>query len=173
MSDINEFISRLKTGMARSNRFRVELVYPSIVGEDGSLARFAVKAANLPASTLGVIDVPYMGRTFKQPGDRTFAEWTVTIMNEVDFKHRNALERWSNAINSHVGNGRLSDDIYARATVSQLDISTEPKVIKQYVFENLWPSEVAAIDVGFDNNDTNEEFSVTFQYSHWTAVTTS
>lgn len=170
MSNINEFVANFGRG-ARANRYRVELVYPAFVGEDGASARFVAKAAQIPSSTLGVIEVPYLGRTFKQAGDRLFPEWTVTILNEETFKHRNAMERWSNAINAHVQNVALADDYFSRAVISQLDI--QDNVVKQYVFEHLWPSEVAPIEVGFDNNDTIQEFTVTFQYSHWTAVTTS
>lgn len=172
MPDINEFIANFGKG-ARANKYRVELIYPTVAQGDGSNIRFYAKAAQIPPSSIGVIDVPYMGRVFKQAGDRTFPEWTITVINDESFKHRDAMERWSNAINSHVGNGSTTDSYFARAIFYQMDATVEGKVLKQYTFENLWPSEVGPIEVGYDNNDSIQEFSVTFQYSHWTAVTTS
>jgi len=65
---------------------------------------FLCKAASLPASTIGTIEVPFRGRILKIPGDRTFAEWQLTILNDNDFAIKNAFEEWMNLINSHVGN---------------------------------------------------------------------
>lgn len=172
MANINEFIANFGKA-ARPNRYRVELVYPAISGGDGKDIKFYAKGASIPPSTLGVINIPYMGRVFKQAGDRTFPEWTLTVMNDTSFSHRNAMEKWSNAINSHVGNGQLVDNYFARAMFYQLDNDEADTVIKQYIIENLWPSDVGAIEVGYETTDTVEEFTVTFQYSHWTAVTTS
>ena len=168
--DINDFIANFKGG-ARPNRYEVVITYPSFVSEDGSSVRFVARSSNIPPATLGIIEVPFQGRTLKVHGDRTFPEWTVTMFNEEDFKHRNALETWSNAINEHVANTRSVEEYTARAQVTQLSVTGE--VLKTYVFENVWPSEVGQIELGMDNNDSIEEFTVTFQYSHWTASTTS
>ena len=56
------------------------------------------KAANLPASNIASIDVPFRGRTLKVAGDRTIDNWTVTIINDEDFGIRNAMEAWMNGI---------------------------------------------------------------------------
>ena len=65
---------------------------------------FLVKAAQLPASTIGLIEVPYRGRKIKVPGDRTFAEWTITVLADGDFDLRNKFEAWSNRIQTHRSN---------------------------------------------------------------------
>ena len=56
-----------------------------------------IKAAELPASNVGDIPVAFRGRILHVAGDRTFDPWTVTIINDVDFGIRSAMERWSNA----------------------------------------------------------------------------
>lgn len=175
MPDINNFIAQLGL-VARPNKYQVEIVFPAFaqIGQGNANAiRFAAKASQVPPSTMGVIEVPYLGRTFKQAGDRVFPEWTVTIINEESYRYRDAFERWSNGINAHQGNGMVNPDYFSRAVFSQLDSSVQGNILKQYTFENLWPSEVGAIEVGYDNNDSYQEFTVTFQYSHWTANTTS
>ena len=48
-----------------------------------------IKAANLPASNVNVIDVPFRGRNLKVAGDRTFDVWTITVINDVDFRYQN------------------------------------------------------------------------------------
>ena len=56
--------------------------------------------------TLGVVPVTYFGRELKFLGNRTFADLTVTIINDEDFVVRNAMERWMNGLNSHSLNVR-------------------------------------------------------------------
>lgn len=172
--NISQFKAALKGGGARANLFEVELVFPAFAGgaTETRLARFLVKAAQLPPSTIGVIEQPFQGRVCKIPGDRTFPEWTVTVVNDTGFEIRDALERWSNAINSHAGNEAAAnlEDIYSTAAIHQLD--RQSKRVKTYNFRDLWPSEVAAIDVAQDSNNQIEEFTVTFAYNDWVSNTT-
>jgi hypothetical protein len=60
------------------------------------------KTAQLPGATLGVVPVQYFGRELKFIGNRQFADWTITVINDEDFIVRNAFERWMNGINSHI-----------------------------------------------------------------------
>ena len=50
------------------------------------------KAAALPASNVAQIEIPFRGRVLKVAGDRTFDVWTVTIINDEDFKIR---QQWN------------------------------------------------------------------------------
>ena len=77
------------------------------------MANLWLKAANLPASNINVIDVPFRGRNLKIAGDRTFDVWTITIINDTNFRIRNAFERWMNAINKHDNaTGEVTPDDY-------------------------------------------------------------
>lgn len=171
--NISQFKKALKGGGARANLFEVELVFPAFAGgaEETRLGRFMVKAAQLPGSTLGVIEQPFQGRVCKLPGDRTFQEWTVTVVNDTGFELRNAFERWSNGINTHAGNqGGALEDIFSTAAIHQLD--RQGNRIKSYDFRDVWPSEVAPIDVAQDSNNQIEEFTVTLVYNEWVSDTT-
>lgn len=172
---ISEFKSALSLGGARSNLFEVEIAFPAFAGtqEETRLGKFLVKAAQIPASTLGVIEQPYRGRIYKIPGDRVFSEWTVTVINDVDQKLRDSFELWSNAINNHEGNIGISSltDAMTTGTVFQLNRGGER--VKSYTFKDLWPSEVAAIDLSHDSTNQLQEFTVTLQYSEWVSNTTT
>ena len=82
--NIQEFRSRMTGGGARSNLFEVEITFPSeigiSVGDLSDKVPFLVKAAEIPASNLGNIPVPYRGRVLPIAGDRTFDPWTVTVL---------------------------------------------------------------------------------------------
>ena len=124
--NITEFRSRLSGGGARSNLFEVEIGFPEGLGVDENLVTdkvpFLVKAAEIPASNLGNIPVPYRGRVLPVAGDRTFDPWTVTIINDTDFIIRDAMEKWSNSINDlQTAQGTISPEVYQRsAQVKQL-----------------------------------------------------
>ena len=83
------FRDRMTGGGARSNLFEVNIELPAGVqdpsGEYKRDIRFMTKAAEIPASNIGNIPVPFRGRVLPVAGDRTFDPWTVTIINDVEF----------------------------------------------------------------------------------------
>ena len=167
--NIQEIRSQLVLGGARASLFQVQISNPANGAGDIKVP-FMVKAAQIPASTTGVIEVPYFGRKIKVAGDRTFAEWTVTIINDEDFLIRNAMEQWSNSINSHAGNirefGSASPLLYkSNAQITQFSKTGVP--IREYTFNGMFPTEVSAIDMAWETTDAIEEFTVTFQYDFW------
>ena len=167
--NIQEIRSQLVLGGARASLFQVQIANPANGAGDIKVP-FMVKAAAIPASTLGSIEVPYFGRKIKVAGDRTFAEWTVTIINDEDFLIRNAMEQWSNSINSHAGNirefGSASPLLYkSNAQITQFSKTGVP--IREYTFNGMFPTEVSAIEMAWETTDAIEEFTVNFQYDFW------
>ena len=174
--NINEIRSQLSLGGARNTLFQVTIQNPANGAADIKVP-FLVRAAQIPASTLGLIEVPYFGRKIRLAGDRTFADWTITVINDEDFLIRNAMEQWSNQIQSHQGNlrnfGTASPSAYkAQAQVTQFSKTGQP--IRTYTFNGIFPTEVSPIEMDWNATDTIEEFTVTFQYDWWevTAGTT-
>ena len=173
--NIQEFRSRMTGGGARSNLFEVEISFPDGLGINESLVSdkvpFLVKAAEIPASNLGNIPVPYRGRVLPIAGDRTFDPWTVTIINDTDFLIRDAMEKWSNSINDiQTAQGTINPETYqTKAEVKQLSregsAPGDPeKLLRQYNFEGIYPNVVSSIPLDFGATDQIEEFQVTFNY---------
>lgn len=167
MASISQFKSMLKGGGARANRFEVLVDFPAFAGtsEDIRKTAFLCNSTQLPGSTLGVVEQPFRGRILKLAGDRTYDEWEVTFLNDTDFALRNAFERWHNYINAYNSNTGTStpDDYMSVVTVYQLD--NKDNRVKEYSLQLAWPTVVAPIEVGQDQNDQIEMFSVTFAYS--------
>ncbi len=164
--NLNDFKGALVKEGARPTLFEAFISYPGGPGRD---FRFHCKSAQLPGKTLGIIEVPYFGRKIKVQGDQTFAEWTVTVINEETFKVRNSFERWMSEINTHVSNIKTkpNNTYKAFALVNQYGKRGQGELLQQYKFEGLWPSDISAIDVSWESNDAIEEFTVTFQYDWW------
>ena len=175
MANITDFVSKLKGGGARANQFKVTLPFPgfaAVGGETESMA-FLCTSTQLPASTLGEITIPFRGRNVYLAGDREFAEWTTTIINDTDFSIRNAIERWSNGINNHSDNEGLVNpvDYQVDAFVDHLD--RNGNTVKSYTLRGLFPTDIAAIDLSYDEQTAIEEFSVTFAYQYFESNTTT
>jgi hypothetical protein len=165
---INQFKSQLVGGGARPSLFQVQITNP-ILGVADFKVPFMVKTAALPGSTLGQYIVPYFGRQIKYAGDRTFQPWTVSIINDEDFAIRNAMEAWSNAINSHVSNTRsLPQQYKSDAIITQY--GKDGSTLRVYNFEGLFPTDIEQIQMGWQATDEIQEFSVTFEYDLWTIV---
>lgn len=163
--NINEFKAQLTGGGARPTLFQVQITNPILATADLKLP-FMVKTAALPGSTLGSYVVPYFGRQIKYAGDRVFEPWPVSIINDEDFLVRNALEAWSNAINSHDSNTRALPQQYkSNAIVTQF--SKDGSALRTYVFEGMYPVAIDSIPLGWDQTDAIEEFGVTFEYDMW------
>lgn len=167
--NVSEMRSQLIGGGARPTLFEVQITNP-INGIADFKIPFMIKAASLPASTIGQIEVPYFGRKIKIAGDRTFEDWEVTVVNDEDFAVRNAMEEWMNAVNSHVGNLRSTANLAPESYKAQAQVRQFSKtgaMIREYTFNGLFPSNISAIETSWETNDTIEEFSLTLGYDWW------
>ena len=166
--NVNEFSGALTSGGARNSLFQVQITNP-INGVADVQVPFLCKAAQIPAATLGVVEVPYFGRTVKVAGNRTFAEWAPTIINDEDFAIRNAMEQWSNSINSFQGNLRTtggSAPALYKANAQVIQYSQTGDVLREYTFVGIFPTEVSTIDLAWETEGI-QEYTVTFQYDYW------
>ena len=166
--NVNQFSGALKDGGAGNSLFEVTITNP-INGVADINVPFMVKAAQIPASSLGTIEVPYFGRQIKLAGNRTYAEWTPTIINDENFDIRNAMEAWSHAINSPQGNlrtaGGSAPALYkSNAQVTQYSKTGE--ILRVYNFVGIYPTEVSTIDLAWETEGI-QEYTVTFQYDYW------
>ena len=174
---IVDFKQKLTGGGARSNLFEVEIEYPIEIAVDTSangpkeFGKFMIKAAEIPASNLGNIPVPFRGRVLPIAGDRTFDPWTVTIINDTNFRIREAMEVWSNSINDlQTSQGLINPvDYQTSAKVKQLSREGlnnpgDITVLREYRFEGIYPNVVSEIALDYGATDQIEEFQVTFNY---------
>ena len=170
---VDDFKAKLKGGGARANLFRATVNFPAYAGGDAELTSFMCKSAQLPASTVPAIDVPFRGRVLKIAGDRTFEDWTVTIMNDTGFEVRDAMERWMNGINGHSANSGITNPVGYQADLLVEQLDKDGSVLKKYNFRGCFPNSVGQIDLSYDTNDAVEEFEVAFSIQYWESNTTS
>jgi len=176
--NIEEFRSKgLTGGGARPSLFEVQIVdFPIQVNTNVSEKfTFTCSASEIPASTIGTVDVSYFGRQIKLAGDRTFADWTVTIQNDEDFAIRAMFEAWSNQINQLVANKQLpfegsvpgNNGYKASALVRQYGRSGKENILREYEFVGIFPTNIANMALDWDATNRIQTFDVTFSYDFW------
>jgi hypothetical protein len=182
-SSVSQFLGKVNQGV-RPNLFLASINFPGTAGtvglptgtDDKDLVNLLCKSAALPASNLGVIEVPFRGRTVKIAGDRTFDTWTATFINDRNMVIRNAMERWMRSMNAHEANTaelytpNNSQGYTADITIAQLerDASVGGGVLRNYKLWGCFPTNVSQIDLAYDSNDQIEDFTVEFQLQYWT-----
>ena len=175
MANINDFKAKLAGGGARPNQFKVTMPFPgySQVGGEIEELAFLCRGTQLPAMTVPSFTVPFRGRQIKIAGDRTYADWTITVLNDTNFKLRNAFERWSNGINNATDGEGLTNpaDYQVDAFVDQLD--RNGATIKSYTLRGAFPNTIAPIELTYDEQQAIEEFAVTFSYQYFESNTTT
>ena len=169
---------------ARANLFQISLSFPRIGTTDGNATDawqgpdlqgtkvdavdILVKAAQVPAFTIGTIEVPYKaGRRIKIPGDRTFADWTITVINDENHVARRGFTAWIEMISKGDYNSQFKSGVknyYQDLKVSQLKGSGN--VVRVYNLVRAFPTDVSGVDLSMDSTDTLSEFTVNFQYQY-------
>jgi hypothetical protein len=202
--NVQEFRSALRYDGARPNLFQFNMTFPTVATGGGATGgagtndnlnvnrqfSFMARAGQMPGSSINPIPVMYFGRELKFAGNRVFPEWTVTIINDEDFRIKNSFEKWLSGLNSHVNNERDSRFINPNSYTSNIDITqfskTGPGIgasfgsieggfaagIKQYRLIGAFPIDVSPIELDWGANDQIEEFTVTFAYQWWESNTT-
>ena len=187
---LSQFKNRLAGGGARPNLFEVLIPsFPSAVGDrvwrtgagrEAQTFQFLCKAAQLPASTIAEVPIPFRGRVLKVAGDRTFEPWVVTVINDEDFQLRTAFEIWMNTISklddatgvtnpaSYMTDAYVTQFGRGRQANATKNVGGKSSELRTYKFFDIFPTEISAIDLNYENTDTIEEFQVTFQVQHFT-----
>ena len=169
--NVERFKSALTNGGARPNQFAVQLSFPTYVtGATLAVARapFLISVAELPGQTVNPAIVQYRGREVKFVGDRIYAPFTMTVLNDSEMSIRTALEQWMGGMEDYVGKfGRLQPSEYQRdMQVFQLD--RNGNALKSYNIANAFPVDLSPVGLDFGANDQISSFTVTFQYQHFT-----
>lgn len=167
--NINEIRSQLTLGGARNSLFQVQITNP-VNGIGDIKVPFLARAATIPEANLGVIEVPYFGRKIRLAGDRTYGTWTVQILNDEDFLIRNALEEWSNKIQTFEGNIRdlgSASPLQYKQTARVTQFSKTGAPLREYKFNGIFPTSISTIELDWNATDAIEEFQVTFAYDWW------
>ena len=175
--DVSSFRGKLTGDGARPNLFEVSIPNTSDSSFWSGNADFAFfcRASQIPGMTIGSVPVNYFGRQVKLAGNKTYADWTVTVINDENFAHRSQFEAWMNGINSASGNVRAgsggASDYTQTCKVTQLS-KTGGSGVRFYSLHYAFPTDLSPITLDWGDNDTIEEYTVTFSFDYFSASST-
>lgn len=194
--NVSQFLSQQKLfGLARPNQFDVYLAGVSN-GENITskvYSRLYCKSASIPGVLLNFVEVPYQGHYVSVPTTRYYSDWTVTVINDSKYVLRTILEKWVDAISSksgvphRAGIGNLIDNV---RSIFSLGRGLSPNAVKlDEVFKDMWvvqytnakvptpmavyflreafPTNISDIELAWDENDSTEDYRVTFRYAYF------
>lgn len=165
--NVERFKSALTNGGLRPNQFAVQLSFPTYVASAATAvarAPFLVNIAEMPGSTVNPATVLYRGREVLFAGDRIFAPWTITVLNDAQMSVRNAIEQWMIGMEDlQTKTGRLNPAEYQRnLDIFQLD--RNGNILKSYVLRDAFPIDLAPVALDFGANDQISTFTCTWRY---------
>jgi len=175
MANINDFKSRLIGGGARANQFKVTLPFPgySQVGGETSDLAFLCNATSIPGMTVSEVAVNFRGRQLYIAGDRTFATWSITVLNDTDFKLHRAFERWMNGINNMTDNEGLTNPVDYQVDVFVDHLDRNGATLKSYTLRGAYPTTLDDIALSYATNNAVEEFGCSLTYQYFETDTTT
>jgi len=165
---ISDFSSNFGSGI-RATHFTVVPDWPFGCAENQP--HLYIKAAQMPTSTIGTIEIPYRGRKIKRPGDRTFDTWNLTVTSDSDGHLRQCFVAWMNSLDTHSGGAGTYTDYSQVAKTWIMQPQTPAGVAiegAEIALVNTFPTEVGAMEFSYDSTDQLAEFTVTMQFDYWT-----
>jgi hypothetical protein len=174
MANIEMFKANLTGGGARANQFEVVMNFPaiSLPGEAGRKFTYLCKTASLPSSTIEPVEVPYRGRKLYVAGERTYADWTTTVYNDTDFAIHDAIERWIDGMDrTLVETANITNPLLYQSSAEVHQLDRNGTRLKGYTFFGMWPTEIAAIDLGYETDNEIETFDVTWKFNYFMSLT--
>lgn len=178
MATLNEFRNRFFG--VRPNRFMVETTWPTgVVSPNLEDLNIYVKAADLPGTTVGQINVAWQGRVVKFAGERVYADWAINVYDcNIPAKDlREGFERWMEAMsgrNTHQINYNLVSDWIVRysdvvsGTTQTPENTQSPNNFNKSVrLKNCFPVDLGPVTLNYDLADSFSEFTVQIAYDYW------
>lgn len=169
--DIKNFKANgLVLGGARPSLFEVFITPPQTTGNGEAISfkgSFMIKASTIPPSIIQPIEVGYFGRKVRFAGDRTFANWAVTVLNDEDYSLRKSFERWHALINSIVPNLQQSAGTPYKTDAQVVHWSKSGKPIAIYNLVGLFPTSINQMPLDWDAINQIQQFDVEFAYDYW------
>ena len=146
--------------------------YAEVGGETSDMS-YLCTATSLPGQSLGTVAVPFRGRVLNLIGDRTFSPWSITVLNDTNFKIYRAFERWMNAMNNMTDNEGLTNPNNYQVDIQIAHLDRNGATLKVYILRGAFPTTLTSIDLNAETNDKVEDFTATLVYQYFETDTTT
>lgn len=134
-----------------------------------NMLKFSVKSATFPATTVGQIQVNYMGRVINWYGDRQYGgTWDTTCILDGRWEIFNAIYAWNQGMGG--ANRVVSEDLnthdHFKCDAYVTAYSTDGQPAHTIMLKGLWPQNLGDISMDWGTPDTAVDFVVTWVYDY-------
>jgi len=166
---IDEYLYAMREGGARQYLFSVYFNFPSSIGilEDDMKKniKYYVRTSSLPESTYEDIVIPYPGYSFKMAGNRTYADWTVSLNIDKKNDVLKIFHDWHNMIYNP------QDHTYSAPIQYMLNqnlwmLGPDLKPTSEYVLYAAWPKAIGNITMDYSSTELMS-VDITFSYQYY------
>ncbi len=165
--NITNFTSSVLS-LARGTTFQVIITGAPVQSLSQNMMQFTCKAASLPASSIGKIEIPFWGRKIKYAGDRTYDDWETTLIGENNWTIYKQIYLWHSYMNDPAAN--------VATTTNMQNFKADGRV---YVYDQagnttlsatlvgLFPLDLGDVALDWDATDQAVDLSVTWSMDYW------
>jgi hypothetical protein len=178
---VNDFMTKVENlgGLARKNRFSVEITPPSSLSSriQASTISFLAKTVSFPARSFGTTTYRSGGRFgLEVPYETTFEPVSLTMLNTNNHAPRKFWIDWLEHIQSvEAAPGHNYNMQYYKKFIGQIKISyyneTHSEAFGEdynVILHEAWPKTISAIELGWENSEL-ADFEIDIAYSWWTS----
>lgn len=175
MASINEFISQVKSeGLARDNRFLVEITPPQALFNNGVARKLSLYCQNvsLPGLNFASNPVTTYGEQREVIYNRQFEPLNMEFLGDNPMRIKKFFDQWQQLIIDPVT--RLVSyyqDYIGTVEISQIDVSDEERATYKVRLFEAFPKTVSPMNYTASSKDVSK-VQVSFEYKYWTPVET-
>ncbi len=165
-----DFISEIKTkGIARTNRFTVDLTPPKALGEEVKRMLLFCEKANLPGINIATAQVRTYGELREMPYERLYDPIQLTFHVDRNMTVKSIFDNWMGYIvNPSDRTMGYYSNYVTPMTIRVQDLEDKTTYLVQ-LYE-AYPKTVSTISLDAGNNNDTMRLDVTFNYKYWVAT---
>jgi len=167
--NISDFVTQIgKSGLARSNRYSIEMSLPATTYTDNDYRKMLLLCENvqLPGLNLNTAQIRTFGEIREMPYEFNYDPVQFSFYVDGDMVIKGIFDQWIQSIQR--GSSRnfnyYKDYISDQVKISVEDLNDETKYI--VTLYEAYPKNLSSVQMGYDQKDVMK-LNVTFMYKHW------
>lgn len=169
MSKLTDFVGQLTSGMARTNRYTVEMTLPQILNvhpSDQQKVALLCESVNIPGLNVNTVQIRTFGEVREMPTEFNYDPITLTFYVDGDMIVKDVFDKWIKSVQN--GSTRTfnyyNNYICPKMKIYVEDLMDE-KIYETTVYE-AWPKTVNAVQMSYEQKDIMK-LTVTLMFKYW------
>lgn len=169
MSKLTDFIGQLTSGLARANRYTVEMTLPqglNIHPSDQQRVALLCESVTIPSLNVNTVQIRTFGEVREMPTEFNYDPITLTFYVDGDMIVKDAFDKWIKSVQN--GSTRTFN-YYNNYICPKMKIYVED-LLDEKIYENTvyeaWPKTVQAVQMSYDQKDVMK-LTVTMMFKYW------